>query len=474
MRIEDWQPDLTLHKGPKFRALANALRQAARSGELAPGTRLPPMRDLAWRLKVTTGTVARAYQLAATEGVIESHVGRGSFIAAPKPRRPVPEPLLYESLDRPLNADGPADLRIPQLPDCDQARIIGRHLADIGAELGADILDYTPLSRDLHCRESLLRWMSVRPLGEVSAQDLVLTHGGQNAIMLVMALCLADQPAKVMIEALTYPGITHAARLMRAETLPVMMDEQGMLPDDLDRVARESGARLVCLTPSAQNPTMAGMGPERRADLVRIARRHDLQVIEDECYSTGPDPDAPQSLRALAPERVWYVTSLSKIIAAGLRFGILLCPPGMGQAGRIGAQHSHMGLSLPITGLVTRLIGSGDARRIAADVHKRVEERRHMALETLSGLKIASRPGVPMIWLELPGPWRSEDFVIRAAAAGIIVRPATDFMTDGTVTARMPQGVRIALNCRMEPQILAAALGTLADLARSGPTNGPD
>ncbi|MDN5567262.1 MAG: GntR family transcriptional regulator, partial [Paracoccus sp. (in: a-proteobacteria)] len=64
MQIEDWQPDLTQQDGPKFRALANALRLAARSGELAPGTRLPPMRDLAWRLKVTTGTVARAYQLA--------------------------------------------------------------------------------------------------------------------------------------------------------------------------------------------------------------------------------------------------------------------------------------------------------------------------------------------------------------------------------------------------------------------------
>lgn len=475
MRIEDWQPDLTLHKGPKFRALASALRQAARSGELAPGTRLPPMRDLAWRLKVTTGTVARAYQLAAAEGVVESHVGRGSYIAQPKPRRPVPEPLLYESLDTPLRPDGPVDLRIPQLPDCNQAQVIGRHLAELGASLGADVLDYTPLSRDQHCRETLLDWLSVRPLGQVGSQDLVLTHGGQNAIMLAMALCLADQPAKVMTEALTYPGISHAARLMRAETMPIAMDDQGMLPDDLDRVARETGARLVCLTPSAQNPTLAGMGPERRAQIIEVARRHDLQVIEDECYATGPDPDAPPSLRALAPERVWYVTSLSKIIAAGLRFGILICPPDMGQAGRIGAQHSHMGLSLPITGLATRLIASGDARRIAADVHKLVEDRRVLALEHLAGLKAASRPGVPMVWLELPAPWRSEDFVARAAAQGIIVRPTSDFMTDSmTGIKTRAEGVRIALNCRMPQEILSGALQSLAQMAKSGPMTGPD
>ncbi|RJE80061.1 PLP-dependent aminotransferase family protein [Paracoccus sp. JM45] len=472
MRIEDWQPDLSLHSGPKFRALASALRLAARSGELAPGTRLPPMRDLAWRLKVTTGTVARAYQLAATEGVVESHVGRGSFIAPPKPRRPMPAPLLYESLDKPLSADGPVDLRIPQLPDCGQADIIGQHLADLGAELGVDVLDYTPLSRDKHCRQTLLDWLSVRPLGDVAADDLVLTHGGQNAIMLVMSLCLVDQPAKVLIESLIYPGVIQAARMMRADALPVEMDDQGMLPEALDRAARNSGARLVCLTPSAQNPTLAGMGPERRAEIIKVARRHDLQIIEDECFASGPDANAPPSLRALAPERVWHVTSLSKIIAAGLRFGILVCPPEMGQTGRIAAQHSHMGLSLPITGLVTRLIASGDARRIARNVHQLVEDRRELALHHLEGLEIVSKSGVPMIWLALPKPWKSQDFVTRAAASGIIVRPSGDFVTDGT-DIRI-EGVRIALNGRMPKDKLSEALRSLGDMARSGPLVGPD
>jgi DNA-binding transcriptional MocR family regulator len=475
MRIEDWQPDLTLHKGSKFRALATALRLAARSGDLAPGTRLPPMRDLAWRLKVTTGTVARAYQLAATEGVVESHVGRGSFIASPKPRRPMPEPLLYESLDKPLAPEGLVDLRIPQLPDCDQARIIARHLSEVAAGLGADVLDYTPLSRDLHCRQILLDWLSVRPLGNIGAEDLVLTHGGQNAIMLVISLCLIDQPAKVMMESLIYPGVIHAARLARAETLPVGMDDQGMLPDELDRVARETGARLVCLTPSAQNPTLAGMGPERRARIIEVARRHDLQIIEDECFATGPRPDAPPSLYALAPERVWHVTSMSKIIAAGLRFGILLCPTDMGHAGRIAAQHSHMGLSLPITGLISRLIVSGDARRIAANVHQLVEDRRGLALQHLEGLETASQPGVPMIWLALPHPWKSQEFVARAAASGIIVRATSDFVADGAIdTEARVEGVRIALNGRMSRDRLSEALRSLGDIARSGPLVGPD
>lgn len=471
MRIEDWQPDLTGQPGPKFRALANALREAARSGQLAPGTRLPPMRDLAWRLKVTTGTVARAYQVAAAEGVVESHVGRGSFIAAARPRRPVPQPLLYESLDHPASPQGPADLRIPQLPDCGQARVLATHLAAMAADMDASVLDYTPLSRDQDCRGAALDWMSVRPLGTVADHDMVLTHGGQHAITLVMALCLADQTAQVMVEALTYPGITHAARLMRAQTQAVALDDQGMIPEDLDRVARATGARLVCLTPSAQNPTLASMGAARRDRIVEVARRHDLQIIEDECYAPSPRPDAPPSLRALAPERVWHVSSLSKIIAAGLRFGVLICPEGMGQAGRVAAQHSHMGLSQPITGLVTRLLRSGDGDRIAREVQAQVADRLALAQEALAGLDARGQAGVPMVWLPLPAPWTAADFASRAAAAGVIVRPSSDFC--GPAQAPV-QGVRIALNCRMPRDRLAAALQTLGQMARSGPEAGPD
>ena len=471
MRIEDWHPELSHHSGPKFRALANALREAARSGQLAPGTRLPPMRDLAWRLKVTTGTVARAYQLAATEGVIESHVGRGSFIAGPRPARPAPQPLLYEAVDRGQGGDAVADLRVPRLPDMGQPALIGDILARIGRAMDGDILDYTPLSRDHDCREALAGWLGQRPVGSLTADDLVLTNGGQHAITLVMSLALADRPAKAMVEALTYPGIVHAARLMRTETLPIAMDDEGIIPEDLERVARDSGARLVCLTPSAQNPTLASMGHERRARIVAIARRHDLQIVEDECYAPSRQSDALPTLRMLAPERVWHVASLSKVIAAGLRFGMLVCPEGMGQAGRIAAQHSHMGISLPLLALVEHLIEGGEAARIAQQVLVEVEDRRWLALDLLAGLGVRGQPGVPILWLPLPEPWRAEDFVARLAAAGVILRPASDFRVGA---GDAPEAVRIALDCRQDRAKLAQALATIAQMARSGPDAGPE
>ncbi|GAB1363503.1 hypothetical protein MASR1M32_27390 [Rhodobacter sp.] len=71
-----WQPDLTQYPGTKYLGLSRALRDAIRSGELPAGSQLPTVRDLAWRLHLTPGTVARAYQLATQEGLLAATVGR--------------------------------------------------------------------------------------------------------------------------------------------------------------------------------------------------------------------------------------------------------------------------------------------------------------------------------------------------------------------------------------------------------------
>ena len=66
-----WHPDLSQFPGPKYLALTRALREAIRAGELPPGAQLPTVRDLAWDLHVTPGTVSRAYQLATQEGLLQ-------------------------------------------------------------------------------------------------------------------------------------------------------------------------------------------------------------------------------------------------------------------------------------------------------------------------------------------------------------------------------------------------------------------
>src|SRR5919106_2598021 len=77
-----WTPELGARTGPRYLALADAIEQDVVTGALAAGTRLPPHRDLAYRLGVTVGTVSRAYGLVAARGLVAGEVGRGTFVRA--------------------------------------------------------------------------------------------------------------------------------------------------------------------------------------------------------------------------------------------------------------------------------------------------------------------------------------------------------------------------------------------------------
>ncbi len=76
----NWQPDLAQQRGPLYRAIADALASDIRAGRLPVGTRLPTHRDLAWNLKVTVGTVTRAYAEAQRRGLVTGEVGRGTYV----------------------------------------------------------------------------------------------------------------------------------------------------------------------------------------------------------------------------------------------------------------------------------------------------------------------------------------------------------------------------------------------------------
>lgn len=468
MTDTSWQPDLTQYEGPKYLALAHALRDAVRSGRLAEGARLPPVRDLAWRLGITPGTVSRAYSIATQEGLLEAAVGRGTFVAASAPRLGPSQPLYIDRVPDLDSATGPVDLRSPQLPEVGQTAEIAAALRRMAGEVAADWLEYPKLRRDRPLRAALVPWFSDRVPGPLSAEDIALAHGGQNAINIVLQCCLRGDRPTVLAEELAYPGFRHAARLNRAEVVPVALDGEGMRPDALDAACRRTGARIVCVTTEAQNPTTVRMQAERRAEIVAVARAHDLQIIEDDCFSVGSS-NLP-ALRALAPERTWLVTSLSKSVSAGLRFGMVLCPPGMGEAGRLAAQHSFFGLSRPQTHLVADLLASGAAARLRDAVQAAHARRVEMVVAALGAHDLSWQPGLPFLWLRLPVGWRASTFAREAEAAGVLIRSADEY---ALVDGRAPNAVRIAIAGGVAEDRFARALAALARLLANPPVDLP-
>ena len=458
-----WKPDLAAYPGPKYLALSRALREAIRSGELSEGAQLPTVRDLAWVLGVTPGTVSRAYALATQEGLLAATVGRGTFVAARAPKLG-PTQALY--LER--EPGGGIDLRAPRLPDVGQAEAISAVLSELSREIARDWVDYTTQRQELPLRAAVCDWLGDRMLGSIGPDDIALTAGGQNAIGLILQCCLRGERPVVLAEELAYPGFRYAARLARADVIGVETDAEGLIPEALEAACRRNGAQVLCVTPEAQNPTGVRMTVERRHKIVELARHFDLQVIEDDCFSLS-ESDWP-TLRALAPERVWHVGSLSKTVSAALRFGYVVCPAGMGETGRIAAQHTFFALSKPVSDICLHLFRNGSAAKIRALVAQELAGKVQMTVDALGGFDLTWQPGLRFAFLRLPQGWRGSTFAREAEAAGVLVRSADEFALSH---GRAPHAVRLALAGHVPDADFQGAMTRLAGLLSRPPYDAP-
>lgn len=458
-----WLPKLSDADGPKYLAIAQALREAVRRGSLAEGAQLPTVRDLAWSIKVTPGTVARAYQVLTQEGLLEATIGRGTFVASRAPRLgPTPTPFHdRDKGDRP----GVVDLRSPHLPEVGQEQAIANALRRM-ADNSLDWLDYTSQAGEAPLRQSVCGWLAQNDLGRFGPDEIVLTHGGQNAVNLILACCLRGDRPVVLVEELSYPGFRYAARLARAEVVGVEMDREGMLPDALEAACRRHGPQVLCISPDSQNPTTARMTTARRSDIIAIARRYDLQIIEDECYPATQNQHP--SLRALAPERVWHVGSWSKSVSAALRFGYVICPTGMGDTGRLTARYNFFALSQPLAALCLDLMQSGAAQDIRARVQQEIFERLQLVVNHLGAFDLGWKPDMPFAWLSLPQGWRVSSITRMAEDQGVLLRSADQY---ALVHGRAPNAVRLAIVGNVTRGNLEAAAAVLARLLPRPPVD---
>ncbi|MGC9371004.1 MAG: PLP-dependent aminotransferase family protein [Paracoccaceae bacterium] len=437
--------------------MVQSLRTAVRSGELAQGTRLPPVRELAWQLGITPGTVARAYKMATEEGLIDSKVGRGSFVAGAA----APAPVVEEPL---INAVQPEflDFRACRASDVGQGALLGAGLARVGRELSN--IDYPTAETDRCARQAVCDWIGQERAGRLTADDIVLGLGAQNSVIMTLQTCLSGASPVILTEELAYPGMRHAARLLRAQIIGVAMDQDGIRPDRLEEALRRHGGQVLLTSAEVHSPTTIRTSPERRQEVADIARRYQLQIVEDDCHCISR-PEAP-SYRALCPERGWFVSSLSKVFSATLRFGYVACPGPMAQAARQVAQSSFYGLPQPILDLGCDLLRSGEAERVREQVVESVAARVKTAVNILGRWDIRWRPDVPFLWLKLPQGWRGSTFAMACEARGIRIKPADEFaLPDGAA----PHAVRLALNTSIPEPAFESALKTMCQLLANPP-----
>jgi DNA-binding transcriptional MocR family regulator len=285
------------------------------------------------------------------------------------------------------------------------------------------------------------------------------------------------QPGDVLLtESLTYPGVKSAAQLLGVRIVGVEMDDEGIIPEALDAACRNADqppTALYC-TPAAHNPTAITLSAQRRSAIVDIARRHNHHIVEDDVFGPlVPHTERPTPLATLAPERTLHVTSLSKTLTPGLRWGTVTGPAHL--TDRLGAlvRASVFNSAPVVMDIARRWLTNGTADRLLTWQRTELAARfatTRRVLADCAAVRSVRTAGLHA-WLDLHAPWTPTEVVDLADRLGIGIAPTSFFHADPDGPAGpAPRGVRLGIGNAPDQRALTDALTHLAAALNRGPT----
>lgn len=424
-------------EGPAYRRIAQALENAVADGELQPGDQIPPQREVARQLGIDFTTVTRAYALARERGLIEGTTGRGTFIRS---RTEADDAGLVDlSMNLP---PPPAGLNLAALLRETTTAILARTDP-------ATLMAYHPGAGSLAQRTAGAAWLAAT-VGEVDPARLVIASGAQTALSALLDALTAPGDV-ILAEAFAYPGLLATAARRGVSVVGCPLDDQGLEPAALARLIAQHRPRLICCTPTFQNPTAATMSLSRREAVVAVARAAGVMIIEDDAYGLLPASPLP-ALASLWPEGVFHVATTAKALSPGLRVAYVVAPPGRAE-GLATALHAIAQMPPPLMAAVaTSWIREGAAARMLAGVREEAAARRAMAAELLPSA--VGGPESLHVWL----PGARADWA--AKAHGLALVSAEAFRAPGVAG----EGLRISLGAAGKRPTLARGLRALANL----------
>jgi DNA-binding transcriptional MocR family regulator len=430
--------------------MLGAFREAIASGELAPGEKLPPTRELAELADVNHLTAVRVYRRLRELGLVTSQVGRGTFVreaaGAAKPggagdgpgwQRYVLPPMPESAGDRAMDemyrhsqARGliPLSVGYPsaELFPFEQMR---RAMSEALESHDSRAMQYTDIAGLPELVEQLAVFSAARGTPEDPANILV-TSGARQALTLVARAILRPGDAAAC-ESPTFMGVLESLRDTGARVLPIPVDEEGLDTDALEALVTRQEIKLVALQPRCHNPTGADLSPGRRGHLLELARRHGFFIVEDGIYGDlrfeGEDPG---SLRGEAPSHVISVDSLSKIIGGGMRVGWIASSGPVQErllrAKRTDDMHSSTLSQLALAGF----LAAGDYPEHLERARAFYRERRDVLLEAVSthlgGLASVHEPiGGGHLWLTLALAADEGELMTEAVRHGVTFIPGS-------------------------------------------------
>jgi DNA-binding transcriptional MocR family regulator len=480
-----FQPDRASRE-PLYRQLEGYLRELIQARRLGPAERLPASRQLAVALGLSRNTVNQAYQTLGEEGLLSSHVGQGTFVAARAGTgaNETPTPLARGfawggllakrtraiSLPPALRADALASARFDfrggqvdtaSLPLAELKRAFSRAL-ERSAELAKerDPLGWPPLRRAV-ARALLARGIRCGP------DEVAIVNGAQHALDLIGRV-LVDPGETVVMEQPGYFGAAVAFGAAEAHLLGVGVDAEGLRTDELARILRARRVKLVFTTPAVQSPTGVVMSASRRRELLELADEFQVPIVEDDYDSElrYGGPPVPALKTEDVAGRVIYVGTFTKALFGGIRVGYAVASSQLLLRLGLTRWASDMQTDLLTQAALAELLESGAFERHVRRVRLVYAARRAALLAALArhmpeGTRWTQPAGGNAVWLTLPAGTDARALATRALDAGVAYTQGDAFFLDAA-------GARHLHLCfaPLEPSVIEEGIARLGQLVR--------
>jgi DNA-binding transcriptional MocR family regulator len=432
-----WNPDISRYEGPRYAAIVEAIAEDVEHGRLKPGDQMPTHRHLANHLGVTTGTITRAYAEAARRGLLIGETGRGTFVKGNLFDDAYPASSTAAEDDALIDLS----LNIPPLSAGDLlGQALSKTLSGLSTRHGLSaLLGYQPAAGAERHRAAGAIWIARSGL-KTKPEQILVCNGALHAMTVVFST-LTKPGDTVFTESLTYPGMKNLAHLLHLRLQGLPVDEQGIRPDAFKEACGRGQAKVLYTIPTIQNPLGIVMPETRRKEIAAIAAAHDVSIVEDDVHSFML-PDPPPPLSSFAPGHSYFILSTSKSIAGGMRIGYLSAPERMVET-LATSLRATVWMAAPLMAeIASEWIQDGTAERLVEQKRVEAVARQEIARRALAGFDFDAYPQSFHLWLHLPEPWRSNEFIVQLRHRGVAVTPPEAFVPGREET---PHAVRVCL-----------------------------
>jgi GntR family transcriptional regulator, regulator for abcA and norABC len=436
-------------KSPKYKVIIDFIKDQITNGTWPIGSRLPSQRDLAKLFGVNRSTVVTALEELAADGLVEGKLGMGTVVVnntwtLMRSNTPV---NWNEQVQLGSHQASLATVQAINLAESDE-NLIQMSKGELSKDLfpleemkaviqkvGSELMPfgYEDPNGNPVLREAISNYLI--PKGIIAPPSSILVVSGALQALHLISIGLMERESTVFLESPSYINSLSTFQSAGMKLQGVPMDKEGILPQ-LIEASRDNRKSVLYCHPTYHNPTGALMGESRRQELLQMAERLQLPIIEDDVYGDlWLDSAPPPPIKSYDKHgNVLYLGSLSKSLNPGLRIGWIAGPQAVIDRLADLKMQTDYGSSSLSQKVAAEWLSSGRYEQHLLNVRKQLRDRRDAALAALDThlgryAEWECPEGGFFIWVKMNPEISVTDLYRKAFSQGVLINPGRIYAT---------------------------------------------